>query len=187
MKSELLSNAIEAHEAALPRLDKLVEGLTDEQANWKPAPKKWSIAECLQHLNQGIGEYNDRIAPALKKAKADGKSGEEPYGRGTFIGRYIVNFLKKPSKRAPAPGVFKPASSGLKIGEVAETFRSNVRRFNELAAEADGLKLGHVVIKTPVSSLIRVSLAQAFELHTLHTPRHLGQAEKVKEKEGYPA
>ena len=186
MRSLLLAEAAKAHEEAIPRLDKLVEGLSDDQANWKPAPKKWSIAECIQHLNQGLGTYNERISAALEKAKAEAKTGEEPYGRGTFIGRYIVGFLKKPSKTAPAPGVFKPASSGLKIDEVADTFRAEARKLADLAAQADGLKLGHIIIKTPVSGLIRVSLAQAFELHTLHTPRHLGQAERVKEKEGFP-
>ncbi len=37
------------------RLDarKLLDGLTDAQFNWRLAPGRWSIGECLEHLNAG--------------------------------------------------------------------------------------------------------------------------------------
>ncbi len=29
----------------------LTEGLSDAQLNWSPAPGRWSMAQCLEHLN----------------------------------------------------------------------------------------------------------------------------------------
>ena len=29
-------------------------GLTESQFNWRPGPKRWSIAECLVHLNVAV-------------------------------------------------------------------------------------------------------------------------------------
>ena len=69
---------------------------------------------------------------------------------------------------------------------VAGSFRERAERLIELAEKADGLPLGVVWIATPVSRWLKVSLAQAFEVHTLHTPRHLGQAERVKGHESFP-
>ena len=31
-------------------VDRLVEGLSESQFNWRPAPEKWSIGECLEHI-----------------------------------------------------------------------------------------------------------------------------------------
>lgn len=186
VKCALLEVAIEAHENAVETLDQLVAGLSDEQINWKPEPKTWSIAECIDHLNQGLATYVPRMTPKIEKAHAKGKTGAAPYGRGTFTGRFIVNFLKKPSKKAPAPKAFKPSASVFEVGDVTDRFRENTRRFIALAEQADGLPLGKIKMGTPVSPMLRVSLAQAFELHTLHTPRHLGQAQRVKDHDDFP-
>ena len=54
------------------------------------------------------------------------------------------------------------------------------------AESADGLDLGRIRFGTPVLSLARVTMAEAFEMPALHEPRHLAQAERVKQAEGYP-
>ena len=186
-ESTLLQACITAHREAVTRVIAISDNMTNDQANFRPGPKKWSVCECVEHLNQGLKAYVKSLGPAIEAARAAGKTGTEPYGRGTFAGRFIIKFLKKgPGKRAPAPKVFRPDSSRLDIKDVVANFRRNAEELSELADAADGLKLGHIKIATPVGKLIRVSLAQAFELHTLHTPRHLAQAERVKLAEGYP-
>jgi uncharacterized damage-inducible protein DinB len=35
----------------------LMEGLSEEDANWKPAPNRFSIAEALEHLSHAEGHY----------------------------------------------------------------------------------------------------------------------------------
>lgn len=186
-ESSLLQAAIRAHEEARQRLTGLVEGLSDAQANWKPAPKSWSIAECIEHLNQALETYMEKMTSAIDLAREQGQTGAEPYGRGTLTGRLLVNVLNKPAKKVRAPGVFQPASSRLAIDETAESLHGNLTQLIEAAKRADGLALGAIKIATPVSGLIRLSLAQAFEVHTLHTPRHLAQAERVKAHNQFPS
>jgi len=186
IKSALLRSTISTHKEAVEHLARIVDGLSHEQANWRPAAKAWSIAECIEHLNQTLGTYSERLSPALDEARAAGKTGDEPYGRGTFVGRYLVNFLRQPSKKVSAPGAFQPTASEFEISEVAETFRQACRRLIELAAGADGLALGSLRIASPVSPLLRLSAAQAFEVQDLHTPRHLAQAERVKQHPAFP-
>lgn len=186
IRSALLRSTISTHREAVEHLGRIVDGLSREQANWRPAAKAWSIAECIEHLNQTLGTYSERLSPAIVEARAAGKTGDEPYGRGTFVGRYLVNFLSQPAKKASTPGVFEPTASELEISQTAETFRQACRRLIELAAGADGLALGSLRIASPVSRLLRLSVAQAFEVQDLHTPRHLAQVERVRQHTAFP-
>lgn len=185
--SALLRQVIEVHGACADRLDALLADGRDAHANWKPAADAWSIAECIEHLNRTLEPYLAKAEDALAKAKATGRTGEPPYGRGTLFGRFLVGFLAKgPSKKVGSPKTFRPASSGLEIPAVRDAFHANVERLSQLARDADGLALGKIRFGTPVSSLLRVSLAQMFEVHVLHTPRHMGQAERVTRADGFP-
>ena len=186
IESPLLRSAATTHEQAIEDLSRITDGLTDTQANWKPTPEAWSVAQCIDHLDRSLGTYLDRMAPAIERARREGKTGREPYGRGTLAGRMLIGFLSKPSKKAPAPRVFQPGASQLEISEVAGAFREKATELVDLAAQADGLPLGRIRIATPISRLVRLSLAQAFEVHILHTPRHLAQAQRVMEHESFP-
>jgi len=188
VESALLRRFITVHEEAVARVETLTSGMSAEAGSWKPSEKAWSVAKCLEHLNESMGTYAEKMRPAIEKARREGKTGTEPYGKGTWIGRYLVGFLRKgpDEKKAPAPGTFQPKSSDLDLAAVVERFRTRVRTMIALAEEADGLRLGDVVFGTPVSPLVRLSLAQAFEVHVHHTPRHLDQAERVIRMDGFP-
>jgi hypothetical protein len=185
--SHLQTNAAAMREA-LQRLDALIAGVSDKQANFKPGPKKWSIAECIDHINQGNRLYCAKLERSFAKARAKGRSGTEPYGNGTLLGRFILNVLREGpgGRKVPAPGVFKPSRSELKLMELAQQFRTHANRLIELAAEAEGLPLGRIKFTTPAAPIGRVAASQVFEMMQLHTHRHLGQAERVKTAEGYP-
>jgi hypothetical protein len=183
---------LQTHAAAmnetLARIDALVAGVSDAQANFKPGPKKWSINECLDHINAGNRLYCVKLEKAFAKARAKGRTGAEPYGRGTLLGRFILGVLREGpnGRKVPAPGVFKPGRSELKLAALADQFRTHARRLVELAAEAEGLPLGKLKFTTPAAPIGRVAASQVFEMMQLHTHRHLGQAERVKTSEGYP-
>lgn len=187
-RSPMLTTAAAQMREAIRRMEALTAGLSDEQANFRPAPKKWSINECLEHINLTNRLYVQKLEPALAKARARGLTGGEPYGNGTWIGRYILNNLRLGPKapNVPAPGAFKPKRSDLKLGEQAEQFRQHAQRLAELAGQAEGLALGKVRFGSPVLAIFRMTAAQIFEITHLHTHRHLGQAERVKQADGFP-
>ncbi|MCC7508138.1 MAG: DinB family protein [Planctomycetes bacterium] len=188
MPSELMSAALQRLDEADARARQLVEPLTNEQANWKPSAKSWSVNECLEHLCNSLSSYASKMKPAIERAKAGGRLGGEPYAKGTVIGRYIIRELRKPpgTSRAPAPRVFKPARSDYVKSDQLKTFLEHTQRVREFAAQAEGLALGSIRFGTPVSALIRVSLAQAFEIHGWHNLRHVAQIERVIKRENFP-
>ncbi|MCB9892838.1 MAG: DinB family protein [Planctomycetes bacterium] len=188
VNSELLRDSIEAYEDALKRMEALVAGLTAEQANFKPAPKKWSIGECLAHVNISNRLYAAKLEAAIAKARDKGLTGAPPYGRGKFLGRFILNNLRQgaAAPKVPAPGTFKPTTSTHDLQQLTAEFRQHLTSLCRVAEQADGLALGRIKFATPVAPIGRVTAAQAFEMMNLHTHRHLGQAERVKQAEGYP-
>jgi hypothetical protein len=92
----------------------LVEALNDAQSNWQPAPKKWSIAQCLEHLTvstAGFDQYFTRaIAAAHDKRPADNAL---PYRPSLMGGWLIRQLLPESVRKVPAPKIFRPASSSI--------------------------------------------------------------------------
>jgi hypothetical protein len=45
----------------------LMRELTEEDARWKPAPDRFSVAEVLAHLSQSEGDYRLRLDRFMNK------------------------------------------------------------------------------------------------------------------------
>lgn len=189
LKSGLIAECVSGYADTLAAFDKLIAGLSDAQANFKPAPSSWSINECIEHINISNRLYAVKLGGAIEKARAAGKTGGEPYGRGTLLGRFILKNLRQGAnaRKVPAPGRFKPISSEHQLSKLGEEFRHHVTRLRELAIEAEGLPLGKMKFTTPAAPIGRITAVQGFEMMFHHSQRHLAQAERVKSAEGYPA
>jgi hypothetical protein len=62
----------------------LTEGLTEAQFNWRPAPDRWSIEECLAHLTAvGLWELA-AIEQAIDRGIKRGITGSGPFEYGNI-------------------------------------------------------------------------------------------------------
>lgn len=169
------------------RMHELTDGLTHEQINFKPAPRRWSVGKCVDHLSVSMRVYLDFMEPALDAARSAGWTGSEPYGRGPHLGRMLLRALRKPGARYPAPKLFWPRPSrDLEPETVREDFETELGRLRSAVERSEGLALGRTKMPWPVFGLIKLSLAQAFELQALHLHRHLDQADRVTRDPGFP-
>jgi len=81
----------------------IVNGLTDKALAWRSAPDKWSIADCLAHLNITNRYYMKAIRLAITDARTRSVVGAEPYRHG-FFGNLFVRMIEPPARfRVPAP------------------------------------------------------------------------------------
>lgn len=85
--------------------------------------------------------------------------------------------------KVKAPGVFRPEDGLHENAATLAAFLDAEKRMVGLLRRAAGLPLGRIKFGTPVSRFVRVSLAQAFEIHALHNHRHLEQAEQAVGRE----
>lgn len=164
--------------------EKLVEGLSDDQFNWRPAPGRWSIAECLDHLNNGW-RVLEKLDHKIAKAAEQGVRGEGPYSH-PLLGRIYVRFVEPPPKirvRAPKAYVPKPDQP---LAAVAPRFLELQDEIIRRVVAADGLDIGQIRMSSPISRRFRMSLGQWFAFLAAHERRHLWQAWQVRKHPNFP-
>lgn len=170
------------------RLDarQLIEGLTEEQCAWQPAPNRWSIAQCLEHLNATARNYFPLVNNTINNARPNGLLGAGPYRHG-WLGRLYARMVLPPPKlRAPSPRRFVPPPDR-PLTEIWPSFLSFQDRLQELIVHANGVDLGRATVTSPVTSLINISLGTTMAIIVGHEERHLWQARQIRNTEGFPA
>ena len=178
MKLPLQLDEIRAQlERAKLEAERITENLSEGQL-WQPPPDGgWSVGECLAHLNI-VGEgYAVRLKPALPTVvNARNRKGEGPFRFG-LLGRFFVRSLEPDAKpKLKAPKSFQPeAQPG-----VTERFLSLQDELLGLVQQAEGLALERIVISSPVSRVLRLSVFEALNAVTVHELRHLQQAARVR-------
>lgn len=165
----------------------LIAGLTDAQLGWRPGPGRWSVAECLAHLAATAEAYDPRLEAAARRGREAGRTAPSPAAyRPGRIGRWLVGSMEPPPKRrlrAPrafATGERPPASAPGRFFRAQEALEARIH-------EADGLDLGRVRLASPVTSLLRLPLGTMLLFLLAHERRHLWQARRVREADGFPA
>lgn len=159
----------------------LVEGLNDEQFNWRPAEGSWSVGEHLSHLTKIIRPYLASIDEAVAEARAKGVLGDGPFHHGR-LGNWFVRSLESPVKvRVKAPKQLLPAS-----GEPREVVLGGfLAAQDEVLASlrgAVGVDLGRARMRSPFFRLLKLSIGQAYGAIVAHNRRHLWHMRRVLEE-----
>jgi len=163
----------------------LLHDLNEEQLNWRPDERSWSIAQCLDHLNETNRIYLAPILDAIGKARKAGSVRRGPVRPG-FLGRWFVSWMEPPPKRkVPAPGKLVPA---LRKGraELLEDWRRTQAELSAVLHEAAGVDLNATRFVNPFLSVIRFSVGAGFQVIAAHERRHLWQAEQVRRRGEFP-
>lgn len=166
--------------------DSLVNGLTRTQFNWQPAPERWSIAQCLEHLIT----YADVLIPvqrnAIEHARIRDWRSDGPYRHGRLF-RMIASGIEPPVKsRYKTSKAFHPQGDFDTV-EVLAQFHTRQDRFSDAIRRAHGLDLGRIRFAVPGIPVLRASLGQSFTYALAHERRHLWQARQVRAEAGFPA
>lgn len=155
----------------------LAKPLTPDQLNWKPAPEKWSVGQCLEHLAISNEVYLGPIADALAGPPSGIVDEITPGWFGSwFIRNYIAPSAQ--TRRARAPKKIAPVLSRVEPA-ILERFLEGNREMRELVARAAGYDVNRLRFKNPFIPLIRFTVGTGFELTSKHESRHLLQAERV--------
>jgi hypothetical protein len=159
----------------------VASGLNEVQFNWHPGKGRWSIADCLQHLNVGVTKALPAFDDAIAKGRAEGQLASGPFKYGWFS-RMVVGSMEPPPKfRMKAPAMIRvPSTVSYRAAELLPEF-TRVR--DELALrvrQAEGLDLARVRTISYVNRLLRLPLGAYFQFILAHDRRHLWQARQVR-------
>jgi hypothetical protein len=163
------------------RAEALVNGLTTDQLSQRPDPGKWSIAECLAHLNLTASVVQRLMAKCIAKGKREKRLGKGPFKLG-MRGRLLVWVAEPPPKfRIRAPKAVAPLVSIQQPAQILADFMKAQDEWQRLWNEADGLNMAAINIG-PFLSPFRCHLSASFPWMMAHQRRHLLQAENVKRR-----
>jgi hypothetical protein len=159
-------------------------GLTGVQFNWAPAPEKWSIGQCIEHLNI----TTERYIPVLKKAESDaraaGRLAPGPFALG-FLERWFLRSMEPPPRRR-----FRTGNSFLPSQTLdPETTLGRFARLNEALrnciVDAEGLDLKAMKVRSQFGP-VWWSLNGTLAILLAHERRHLWQAREVRVHDEFP-
>jgi hypothetical protein len=163
----------------------LVGPLNEAQLNWKPAPDRWSIAQCLEHLAVTAEKFAPYFTKALAQSREKHSASAAPAYRPTFLGGWVIKqVLPETTKKGTAPKIFRPSSSN--VDRPLEKFLAEQETFLEFVRAAKGIDYNKTRLRSPVTPLLRYSLADAYVITVVHGQRHLQQARRVRETPGFP-
>lgn len=164
----------------------LASGLTEAQINWKPSAGQWSIAQCLEHLAVAANEFEKYFQAALERGRSKWPVTNPPSYKPSTMGGWLAKQVSPETKRKlPAPKIFRPADSS-NIPGALEMFVNQQARFLDFVHQSIGIDYNKTRLRSPVTPLMRYSLADAFVITVLHGQRHLAQARRVRELPEFP-
>jgi hypothetical protein len=157
-------------------------GLSPRELNWKPAPDRWSVGQCFEHLNAAGSGMIKAI-----EAKIDGISPVTFYERLPLLpklfGRVISNAVSPEAERKmKAPKIFEPTQSDVDDGVVVSFLEFQPA----IAAAMERCTDTRIIMGSPASAFITYSLLDAFTIVVRHEQRHVLQAKRVMEHTDFP-
>jgi hypothetical protein len=164
----------------------LAAHLTEAQLNWKPSPDRWSVAQCLEHLAVATRGFENYFDAALDKARQKPAPKNPPRYKPSFMGGWLAKQVSPEGERKlPAPKIFRPAEASNLQGSL-EKFLKEQDNFLDFVHRCHGIDYNKARLRSPVTPLMRYSLADAFVITVLHGQRHLAQARRVREMAEFP-
>ena len=155
-----------------------VSGLSEAQLNFKPAPDKWSVLECVKHIavtEQSLWQMTNGAiqAQANPEKRADIKSTDEQ----------VIQMIESREKKVKTAPPMEPQNTPYKsLDEALSSFKNDRTKLIEYVKTTDADLRNHVVAM-PFASF---DSYQMILFIGAHSNRHTKQIEEVKADPNFP-
>ncbi len=179
-----LQSILDQFDAAQNRLHRLTDGLTETRWAERADPTRWSVAECVAHLNLTGRAYLPLLWEALEEASSRDEPPPARYRRDPLgwmlsvvmgpvprIGRFRLGAVRTIPEFVPERGLPRAQLVG-EFDRIQEEQAGVVR-------EADGCPINRVWVTSPFDQRLRYNLYSTFVILPKHQRRHVVQAERV--------
>ena len=158
--------------------------LSGEQLNWKPAADSWSVAQCLDHLIR----TNEQFYPEFERLASGNRKNTfwQNYSPFTGLGgRWLVTTIMNDAKKVKAPSKDVVPPSDIP-GDIVQGFEANISDVTSKIKACASADLKKTVVSSPFASVLTYTLDDALTVVVEHSKRHIRQAKRVMETEGFP-
>ena len=154
-----------------------IQGLTEAQWKFKPAPAVWSIQECAEHIILAE-DFIFGLSQQMLKTPAVPR----PATSTAEVDRQIVARLQDRSKKATAPEAITPSGKFATPADAAREFTAGRDKTIEYVKSTQDELRTHAG-DGPAG---RMDSYQVLVLLAAHSARHTAQILEVKADSGYP-
>lgn len=176
-QSQVLNDLKQRTERFIAQAEKW-KSLTQDQLNWRESSEKWSVLQCLEHLNL----YGDFYLPEFeKRILAATQINSDPEFKGGWFAEKTANgMLPKDNKLSNSMNTFKnmnPDHSKLTI-TILDRFLKQQHQMLTMLEKAESVNIAKVKCKITLP-VIKFNLGSTFKFVIYHNERHLWQASNV--------
>ncbi len=163
---------------------------TDATLSARPAPRKWSAIDCIEHVGRANSIYLRHIDSAIERA-GGGRPPVATFHPGAVGGVMFRTLKPRPATRPgdgtrqvrmkmPTLGSFDPTKDAVPpdATETLELFGRQLEQMNAIAERMERVDL-HVRTKTLLGPLLQLRIGDALRYLVAHTDRHIVQAERA--------
>lgn len=165
---------------AIRQVEQEFKSLGRAQLNWLPAPGKWSINDCLEHLNI----YSRYYQPRMRKQLAQGGTQPKTTFKAGYFGEMMMVMKPTPDGTIRKPmstlGSYNPAKQTQKNDRALQEFVDHLNDLLALLKAARSVNLEKHRIVSTLGPILMFKLGDTFRFHIAHIQRHLLQARNVK-------
>lgn len=181
---------IDAIDGNLRSSENVTSNLSPQQFNWRSEQGRWSIAQCLGHLNILNALDLAPLEALINSSRTRGITGQGPFHYGYLSRKFAASQDLPIKSKFKAPKKFVAPPDMKLESTVAEYQRIN-REIRRLVLASDGLdwsrlKIGLSAMPAPVRALFKMPLGARFTLLVNHDRRHLWQAGQVRAHADFP-
>ena len=179
-----LQSILDQFDTAQARLHRLADRLTETRWGERADPARWSVAECVAHLNLTSRAYLPLLREALEEASRLDEPPPDRYRRDPL--GWMLSLAMGPVRRIGRLRLgavrtipeFVP-DGGLPKAQLIEEFDRLQREQTAFVREADGRPINRVWVISPFDERLRYNLYSTFMILPRHQLRHVVQAERV--------
>lgn len=158
------------------------KGLSDAQWNFKPAPERWSVKECAEHIALSEGFIYGVITEKIVKAPANPEKREAAAGKDDKI----VAMLQDRSHKGTAPEPIDPAKNPPMTGDAAVKLFLDGRAHTIDFVKTTQDDLRNHLFDHPVPAIGTLDAYQWVLFISGHSRRHTLQILEVKADPNFP-
>lgn len=156
-----------------------IKDLSEQQLNYKAAPEKWSVKECMYHIAGA-----EKLLWSLFENTMNGAANPEKRSAIKVSDEEVIKMTEDRTAKLQAPEPIQPKNTGYSsISEASEDFKKHrLEHIRYLKNSTEDLR-NHVV-ELPFGWL---DCYQLYLMIAAHSNRHTQQINEVKASPGFPA
>ena len=160
---------------------KSIDGLSEAQWKFKPAPDRWSVAEVAEHIVLSEEMFSENITGKVLKTPA---ATAEQKAKTQGLEDKILQGVPDRTNKFKAPEKLQPASKFASAKEATKAFNAQREALITLAQATPESELrSHVSGPSPIGDLDGY---QWMLFMAAHSKRHIAQLEEVKADPNFP-